>query len=162
LALPLILCMEVSVTLPKNLKGISAPALRTFAVKAKKATGLRKDVGVRLISNSEMRRMNAWFCGKDKPTDVLSFPAETIPDYAGDIAISADYARDNARRLGHSINDEIKVLILHGMLHLAGFDHETDKGEMALRERALRKKLQLPSTLTERAAVKPRSPSSIR
>ena len=70
--------------------------------------------------------------------------------FAGEIAISADIARENAARLGHSAALEVKVLVLHGILHLAGFDHERDNGEMARKEAGLRRKLGLPSSLTER------------
>ena len=69
---------------------------------------------------------------------------------AGDIAISADIATQNARQLGHAPALEIKILALHGVLHLAGYDHETDHGEMARKEISLRKALGLPSGLIER------------
>jgi probable rRNA maturation factor len=69
---------------------------------------------------------------------------------AGDVAISADIARRNARRLGHSLADEVKILVLHGILHLAGFDHERDNGEMARKENRLRRQLKLEGALIER------------
>jgi probable rRNA maturation factor len=87
-----------------------------------------------------MKALNRRFRGKDKPTDVLSFPAE--PDapknFAGEIAISAEIAAQNARALGHSPAEEVKILVLHGILHLRGYDHECDNGEMARREQQLR------------------------
>jgi len=104
-----------------------------------------------------MRALNLRFRGKDKVTDVLSFPAESSSNrsssraFAGEIAISADIARKNAAHLGHSLADEIRVLALHGILHLAGFDHERDNGQMARKEARLREVLKLPATLTERA-----------
>ena len=70
--------------------------------------------------------------------------------FAGDLAISAEIAASNARRLGHSAGDELKILILHGLLHLAGYDHETDSGEMARKETRLRRLLGLPAALIER------------
>src|SRR5213076_2795227 len=84
---------------------------------------------------------------------VLSFPAapQIQSVHAGDIAISADIAAVNARTFRHSTAEEIKVLILHGMLHLAGYDHESDSGQMARLERRLRAQLHLPGSLTERA-----------
>jgi probable rRNA maturation factor len=87
---------------------------------------------------------------------VLSFPSALIPAAkpartAGDIAISVDIAAENAGRLGHSAADEVKILALHGLLHLAGFDHERDNGEMARREATLRKTLGLPVALIERS-----------
>ena len=102
-----------------------------------------------------MRRLNRQFRQKDKPTDVLSFPSDlsskSYEKYAGDLAISIDIARQNAQRLGHSLDEEIKVLMLHGVLHLAGYDHESDNGEMARTEERLRRKLGLPTALISRA-----------
>jgi probable rRNA maturation factor len=100
-----------------------------------------------------LRSLNARFRGKDHATDVLSFPADVVGvnGYAGDVAISAEIAAQNARRLGHSAADEIKILTLHGVLHLAGFDHEQDRGQMARKEQRLRKQLGLPDGLIERS-----------
>lgn len=96
--------------------------------------------------------LNARFRGKRMATDVLSFPGpKAVNDCAGDIAISLDIATRNARSLGHSVGDEVRILVLHGLLHLAGYDHEDDNGEMARREKTLRKKLGLPSGLIERS-----------
>ena len=97
-----------------------------------------------------MQELNRRFRGKNRPTDVLSFPSET-PKLAGDIAISAEIAAANAAEMGHSPQTELKVLILHGLLHLAGYDHETDDGEMRTRETTLRRRLGLPVGLIERA-----------
>ena len=93
----------------------------------------------------ELRALNHRFRGKNKATDVLSFPSVAGPEsgkakrVAGDVAISADIARENAVRLGHSAAEEVKILALHGILHLAGFDHERDNGEMARKEAELRR-----------------------
>jgi probable rRNA maturation factor len=96
--------------------------------------------------------LNRRFRGKNKPTDVLSFPA--IPGlmrgFAGDVAISAEIAARNARRLGHTAAEEIEILALHAVLHLAGYDHEQDNGEMERKEAHLRKSLGLPVGLIER------------
>jgi probable rRNA maturation factor len=143
--------MTVTVEIRKALKGVDAGRLERFAGSAQRAVGLRGGVGVVVTSNAEMKRMNGWFRGKNKPTDVLSFVAEGIRGYAGDISISADIAKKNSLRLGHPLEEEVKVLVLHGMLHLAGFDHETDKGEMARKEQELRTKLGLPASLIERS-----------
>ena len=103
-----------------------------------------------------MRSLNQRFRKKNKTTDVLSFPAQSFrpgngkPAFAGEIAISTDVARENAARFGHSQGVEVKILALHGILHLAGFDHERDNGEMARKEANLRRLLGLPSSLTER------------
>ena len=114
-------------------------------------------VDVLITSNAEMRRLNREFRLKDEPTDVISFPAAENNGHAlqGDIAISAEITAENARRFGHSFEDELKILILHGMLHLAGYDHETDKGEMAKVERDLRRQLDLPDSLIGRVARGP-------
>ena len=87
---------------------------------------------------------------KNKPTDELTFPS-TSAEMAGDIAISLEIAAANAAELGHALATEVKVLILHGFLHLAGYDHESDDGEMQTREADLRKKFKLPFGLIERA-----------
>jgi probable rRNA maturation factor len=86
---------------------------------------------------------------KDKPTDVLSFPSDR-PELPGNIAISAEIAAANAVERGHSVETELKILILHGLLHLAGYDHENDRGEMEARELALRQEFKLPVGLIER------------
>ena len=105
-----------------------------------------------VTGSSELRSLNRRFRGKDQPTDVLSFPPGPcfVNGLAGDIAISADIAKQNARRLGHSAAQEIKILALHGVLHLVGYDHETDHGTMAGKETKLRRSLGLPLGLIER------------
>jgi probable rRNA maturation factor len=143
--------MAVTVEIRTAVKGLNAGSLERFAGTAQRAVGLRGSVAVVVTSSAEMKRMNGWFRGKNKPTDVLSFVAQGIRGYAGDISISADIAKENAARLGHRVDEEVKVLVLHGMLHLAGYDHEIDKGEMARKEQQLRTKLGLPATLIERS-----------
>jgi len=107
---------------------------------------------VLLTSDKAIRRLNRRFRGKNKATDVLSFPAEPGPEkLAGDLAISVETARRQAAEHRHSLNVEIEVLMLHGLLHLAGYDHEADRGQMASREQNLRARLKLPLGLIERA-----------
>ena len=125
-------------------------ALALFAGKARRAVRLRGEVSIRITSSREMRELNRRFRRKNKPTDVLSFPSN-LPKWAGDIAISAEIAAANAAQLGHSTETELKILILHGLLHLAGYDHETDRGEMQARETKLRRQLKLPVGLIERS-----------
>jgi probable rRNA maturation factor len=137
------------VILRKSVEGASAASLSRFAAQAKKAAKLSGEVAVLITGNREIQKLNREFRKKDKPTDVISFPSQA-EGVAGDIAISADIAQVNARVLGHAAAAELKVLILHGMLHLAGFDHEADNGEMARKEAQLRKKLRLPTGLIER------------
>ena len=105
-----------------------------------------ESVTIQLISDETMARLNATFRKKQGPTDVLSFPANGArpahgAEYIGDIAISPETARRNARRYSRSLPVEMRILILHGMIHLAGFDHDSDNGEMDRLERRLRKRL---------------------
>jgi probable rRNA maturation factor len=105
-----------------------------------------------LIANdAEVRRLNRQFRGMDQATDVLSFPPAKANGLAGDIAISIDRARMQAAEHGHSLADELRILMLHGALHLAGMDHESDSGEMARAESRWRKRLGLPDGVIERA-----------
>lgn len=124
--------------------------LSRFLGRGRRALGLEGEVTLLLGSSAQLKRLNRDFRGKDYPTDVLSFPSE-LKGYAGDIAISADIARRNGKLLGHGTAIEVKVLALHGLLHLAGYDHEHDKGQMARRELRLRRALGLPDGLIERA-----------
>ena len=141
------------IILHKRGPGLSEAALARFLARAKGAAGVRGSVNVLVTSSQELRGLNRRFRGKDRPTDVLSFPPESgANEFAGDVAISLEIARDNARRLGHSVAEELKILVLHGVLHLAGHDHESDRGEMAMLEERLRKKLSLPAALIERTA----------
>ena len=137
------------IILEHETEGISARALSLFAAKAQRTVGLRGEVNIRIASSRELQELNRRFRRKNRPTDVLSFPSET-PRLAGDIAISVEIAAANAAELGHSTEAEVKVLILHGLLHLAGYDHETDDGEMRARETILRRQLGLPVGLIER------------
>ena len=152
MALPFVLEGPV-VILEKELRGVSARALGRFAGRAQRAAGLRGRVSILVTGSAELRRLNRRFRGKNKATDVLSFPARG-DGVAGDIAISAEVAAGNARRLGHSPAAEVKILILHGLLHLAGLDHERDHGQMSRREERLRRKLGLPAALIARNSMR--------
>ena len=144
----------------------SARALGGFLRKAQAAVRLRGMVSVLLTTDSAIRRLNRTFRGKNKPTDVLSFPALKLSQVSearpgapahqvvgGDLAISVETARRQAAEQGHSLAVEVKVLMLHGLLHLAGYDHENDHGKMERRERVLRERLGLPSGLIERSSA---------
>jgi probable rRNA maturation factor len=135
-----------------NLKIPAARTLARFLKLAQEAAGLRGQVTVLLTTDAAVKDLNRRFRGKNKATDVLSFPAEMAGPVriAGDLAISVDTARRQAAAQGHGLGTELKVLILHGLLHLAGYDHETDEGRMARRERVLRGRLGLPQGLIER------------
>jgi probable rRNA maturation factor len=144
------------VILRKRVAGLSPSTLERFVRRARQAVRLRDNVNVLLTSSRDLRALNRRFCGKDKSTDVLSFPSTPAMGgpgrrVAGELAISLDIARENASHLGHSLADEVKILVLHGILHLAGFDHERDNGEMAIEEARLRQKLKLEVGLIERS-----------
>jgi probable rRNA maturation factor len=105
-----------------------------------------------VTGDDELRRLNQIFRNSDYATDVLSFPPAAEGGELGDIAISAERAEAQAVARGHSRLDEIRILMLHGVLHLAGMDHETDKGEMARTESILRTEFGLPEGLIARAS----------
>ena len=139
----------------KRVAGLSEPALTAFVTRAKRAIRLGGAVAILVTSSRELQQLNRRFRGKNKPTDVLSFPAFHQDGFAGDIAISAEIAAQNARLLRHTPAEEVKVLTLHGLLHLAGYDHEQDQGEMARKEQRLRTQLGLPRALIERQTRRP-------
>jgi len=116
-------------------------AWTTFAEKALDAIGNSgSSATIAFVSDRSIRKLNQQFRGVDKATDVLSFPADE-PDNLGDVAISVDTAAKQAKETGLQFDNEIAQLILHGLLHLSGYDHETDNGEMNRLELRLRKKL---------------------
>lgn len=144
------------ITIEDHADGLTPAALKRFVLAAQRAAGLSGTVNVLIARSSTLQELNQRFRGKNKPTDVLSFPPNSEVPHggknAGDIAISLDIATRNAALLGHSVSDEIRILLLHGLLHLAGYDHESDNGQMAERERELRRKFKLPGGLIERGA----------
>lgn len=125
--------------------------LAAFLKSAKLKTGLRGEVNVLLTTDAQQKSLNKKFRGKAKTTDVLSFPAPAGAGYAGDLSISLSVARAQAAEHGHALMTELKVLMLHGVLHLCGHDHETDTGEMAALEEKLRARLGLSAGLIRRA-----------
>jgi probable rRNA maturation factor len=133
----------------RKTKDLSRLALARFANQAQRVAGLPGEVNILLTGDTEIQQLNLQFRRKDEPTDVLSFPSGQ-PPAGGDIAISLETARAQAAEIGHDLLTEVKVLILHGMLHLAGHDHETDRGRMRKLEQRLRAELKLPAGLIER------------
>jgi probable rRNA maturation factor len=137
---------------------VSTQALDKFLRSVLRRLRLPADgLTISCVSNSEMARWNRTYRGKKRATDVLSFPVDAVRavrreghrrgrgraevsarGYLGDIAIAPAVARENARRLGRSFDDEMRILILHGVLHLMGYDHEADSGQMERFERRLR------------------------
>src|SRR5208282_4086050 len=145
----------------KRIAGLSTSTLERFVLRARRVIHLPDTVNVLVTNSPELRALNRRFRGADKATDVLSFPSPQVEcskvrRISGELAISADIARENAARLGHSLAHEVKILALHGILHLAGFNHERDNGEMARREAMLRQALRLPPALIERGSIERR------
>jgi probable rRNA maturation factor len=121
-----------------------------FAAKALKAIGSEKsDATIVFVSDDAIRKLNRQFRGKNYSTDVLSFPSEPETfeveneEQLGEVVISVQRAQAQARLNGLSFSKEVRQLILHGLLHLSGYDHETDKGEMNRLELKLRKRLDI-------------------
>ena len=117
--------------------------LREFLSALAKRAARGRAITCLITTDAELRRLNKQFRGKNYAADVLSFP----PD---EMAISLDRAAEQARELGHSLDEELRILMLHGVLHLSGMDHESDSGEMRRAETRWRKRLGLPSGLIER------------
>jgi probable rRNA maturation factor len=150
---------------------VSISGLEKFLAAARKRLRLaRRSLTVALVTDAQIARWNRAYRGKNRPTDVLSFPANvsqaqpattrkhrprrstraarvsastSAPEYLGDIAIAPAVARCNAQRFGRAFDHEMRILILHGILHLLGYDHETDTGQMDRRENRLRRDLGL-------------------
>jgi probable rRNA maturation factor len=121
--------------------------LRMFFEQMTKRVAPRREIVCLIADDGELRRLNRRFRGADYATDVLSFPSGR----GGEIAISLDRAKQQAAEHGHGLDEEVRILMLHGALHLAGMDHEKDSGEMARAETRWRKRLGLPRGLIERA-----------
>lgn len=134
--------------------------LRRFASTLETEVAAGSPFDCLVTTDAELRRLNRVFRGKDAVTDVLSFRAGPLPDgrgserndVLGDLAISLPRARAQARQFGHTLEREIQILMLHGLLHLLGMDHETDRGRMARAEHRWRARFGLPHGLIERVA----------
>ncbi|HEY4364237.1 MAG TPA: rRNA maturation RNase YbeY [Bryobacteraceae bacterium] len=123
--------------------------MKTFLDELVESAGGGRAVTCLITDDAQLRELNRKFRRKDYATDVLSFPP--AHGEAGELAISLDRAAAQAAERGHSVEEELRILMLHGMLHLAGMDHETDSGQMERAETRWRKRLALPPGLTERA-----------
>jgi probable rRNA maturation factor len=121
--------------------------LRAFFAEMTQRVARGREIVCLVTDDRELRKLNREFRGADYATDVLSFPSTG----GGEIAISLDRAKHQASEHGHSLDQELRILMLHGTLHLAGMDHETDSGEMARAEIRWRKRFGLPCGLIERA-----------
>jgi probable rRNA maturation factor len=125
--------------------------LREFAGRLRSEVARGNDFACLFTRDAELQRLNHEFLGHDYPTDVLSFPSGSKRGFIGEIAISVDRAKDQAREFGHTTAEELRILMLHGVLHLMGMDHEDDSGQMRRAELRWRKALELPAGLIERA-----------
>jgi probable rRNA maturation factor len=130
--------------------GLPRRDLRAFADRLREQVAGGRSFYCLLTTDRELQRLNREFLGKNYPTDVLSFPSGEPEHSLGEMAISVTRAEAQAREFGHPVDTEIKILMLHGLLHLLGMDHETDRGRMARAEREWRRKLSLPAGLIER------------
>jgi probable rRNA maturation factor len=133
--------LEVVLLNRQRRRRVRADRLRRLLEGAARSLGVSGEVALVLTRDPAVRDLNARYRGKDKPTDVLSFPGPGGPAGLGDIMISVDTAERNARRLGRTLQRELDVLALHGFLHVLGYDHETDDGTMHRLERRLRREL---------------------
>ena len=130
--------------------GVSRRALAGFAARLVSDVAGGRAFTCLLTTDRELRRLNREFRKQDHATDVLSFPSGAGNDSLGDIAISYSRAKRQAAEFGHSVQGEIEILMLHGVLHLLGMDHETDRGQMARIENRWRAALGLPCGLIAR------------
>lgn len=137
---------DIPLLLRHRSRRVRRTELAAFLVEVTRRVARGREITCLLTDDRELRRLNRQFRGADYATDVLSFPNGE----GGEIAISLDRAAEQAAEHGHTLVDELRILILHGTLHLAGMDHETDSGEMDRAERRWRKRFALPSGLIER------------
>jgi probable rRNA maturation factor len=156
--------LEIDIVLPP---GIRAPGLAAWLQSVAPASA-RGGVAIAVVPDGRVRKLNRDYRHKDQNTDVLSFPAQDGPPEGGhhksagrpasagpllgDVVIAAGVAKRQAREAGHSLQTELRILSLHGLLHLLGYDHEHDDGQMARLEARLRRKGGLREGLIERAA----------
>ncbi len=141
---------DVPLVIGKVSRRVPRSALRDFLIDITRRIGRGREIVCLIADDRELRKLNREFRGKNYATDVLSFPSEASHNGLGEIAISIDRAAAQAGEHGHSITNELRILMLHGALHLAGFDHEKDSGEMGRAELRWRKRFGLPIGLIER------------
>lgn len=140
---------QVEIQLKTRTPGVERDALAAFALDVLGELSLDGTVAIEICGRARMAKLNDDFRGKTGPTDVLAFPDgepdETGVCHIGDLAICASVVLENSSSMKHRFDDEMKRMILHGILHLAGYDHEADRGRMTRKERALAKKWSLPA-----------------
>jgi probable rRNA maturation factor len=133
--------LDVSLLNRQRRRPVRPQRLRRVLEGAAEALAVSGEVSLVLTGDRAVRALNARYRGKDRPTDVLSFPGGGAEGELGDIVISVEAAEKNARHLGRTLGQELDVLALHGFLHILGYDHETDDGAMDRLERRLRRRL---------------------
>lgn len=133
-------------------RGLDRQRLRLFLTTLTTLLTAGRSFTCLLTTDAELRRLNATFLGQDYSTDVLSFPSMPGEEALGELAISAVRAKAQAAEFGHPVETEIEILMLHGVLHLLGHDHEADRGAMRRLESRWREKLGLPAGLIERTS----------
>lgn len=131
---------------------VNRGALERFAGDLQHEVAAGRRFSCLITRDTELQRLNRDFLGRDCATDVLSFPSGSPKGFLGEMAISVDRAREQAAEHGHDIEQELRILMLHGVLHLVGMDHERDRGAMARAENRWRRQYELPAGLIERAA----------
>jgi probable rRNA maturation factor len=129
--------------------GLPKRELRAFANQLRDTVTGGRPFTCMITDDRELKRLNRMFLGKDYPTDVLSFPGGG-PGLIGELAISIERAREQAEEYEHDHVDEVRILMLHGVLHLLGMDHDSDRGAMARAEKKWRREFGLPVGLIER------------
>ena len=136
--------LEVVLLDRQRKRRLAAGRLRRVLADAARALRVQGEVALVLTGDRAVRTLNARYRGKDKPTDVLSFPGPGGEAGLGDIVISVETAARNAKEYGRTLPQELDILALHGFLHVLGYDHETDDGTMDRLERRLRRRLLAP------------------
>jgi probable rRNA maturation factor len=142
---------ETSILFRRRWPAIRRKPLREFWSGLARSAGKGRAGACLISTDRELRALNRRFRARNHPADVLSFPSLNGP---GEIAISFDRAAAQALEYGHPVEDELRILMLHGVLHLAGMDHETDSGQMARAEARWRRKLGLPRGVVERSSTR--------
>jgi probable rRNA maturation factor len=135
-----------------NIENSTTLIINTKQLEMIASTLTSREIDITICYNPRIKQYNLEYRGRDSATDVLSFPidSEFVHMPLGSIVISVDFVKKGAERLGHSIDDEFFLLFIHGLLHLLGYDHEIDNGEMRAKEEALIKKFNLPKSLIVR------------
>ena len=133
--------LEVVILNRQRRRRVSPSRLRRVLEAAGRSLGVAGELALVLTGDRRVRALNARYRARDEPTDVLSFPGEGGGKGLGDVVISVETAARNARAYGRSLGQELDRLVLHGFLHLLGYDHEADDGAMERLERRLRRRL---------------------